>query len=310
MEDCEGGFVEILRGNKNAVYRFNVSVNEGFRITEEGKFKSNHTIWVNAVRHKPNDFALSDSVFIYNNTAVINKPFESQPNTCVVMDASNAYVYNNIFSSTGNGPLVAGNLSIQKAAGTSYVFTNNLYEGNVAKEFIALDKKPILGVPNFLGEGDGKMPYRLSKGSPALGSGANIQGPVIPGAGKGIFRNLSPYPTVDFYGNAFDIMKGKPGIGAYSGQGEEPVSSLKNNKNWLMFVSKAKGIITINCPEKVNYAATLSIIGTNGNTVWSEKRQLKGEFTVAIPSEIPQGVYTLRISGDALSFERMIILTR
>jgi len=31
MEDCEGGFVEILRGNKNAVYRFNVSVNDGFR---------------------------------------------------------------------------------------------------------------------------------------------------------------------------------------------------------------------------------------------------------------------------------------
>jgi hypothetical protein len=29
MEDCEGGFVEILGGNSNTVYRFNASVNDG-----------------------------------------------------------------------------------------------------------------------------------------------------------------------------------------------------------------------------------------------------------------------------------------
>ena len=64
MEDCEGGFVEILRGNKNAVYRFNVSVNDGFRHNETWT-TSNHTIWVNSVRHNPDVFDLDDSIFIH-----------------------------------------------------------------------------------------------------------------------------------------------------------------------------------------------------------------------------------------------------
>ena len=36
MEDCEGGFVEILGGNTNAVYRFNISVNDGYREDPNG----------------------------------------------------------------------------------------------------------------------------------------------------------------------------------------------------------------------------------------------------------------------------------
>ena len=32
MEDCEGGFVEILGGNETAVYRFNISLNDGLNL--------------------------------------------------------------------------------------------------------------------------------------------------------------------------------------------------------------------------------------------------------------------------------------
>jgi len=46
MEDCEGGFVEILGGNETAVYRFNISVNDGWRDNPNWR-NSNHTIWLN-----------------------------------------------------------------------------------------------------------------------------------------------------------------------------------------------------------------------------------------------------------------------
>ena len=37
MKDCEGGFVEILGGNERAVYRFNISLNDGWRRIPTGK---------------------------------------------------------------------------------------------------------------------------------------------------------------------------------------------------------------------------------------------------------------------------------
>ena len=45
MEDCEGGFVENLGGNETSVYRFNISVNDGWR-SNPNWVNSNHTIWL------------------------------------------------------------------------------------------------------------------------------------------------------------------------------------------------------------------------------------------------------------------------
>ena len=63
MEDCEGGFVEILNGNVNSVYRFNVSVDDGWRTAPPGKSPTlaGHTIWIAA---NPR-FPLSEGNCIY-----------------------------------------------------------------------------------------------------------------------------------------------------------------------------------------------------------------------------------------------------
>ncbi|MEM9983618.1 MAG: right-handed parallel beta-helix repeat-containing protein, partial [Bacteroidota bacterium] len=125
MEDCEGGFVEILRGNKNAVYRFNVSVNDSWRVNPDWA-TSNHTIWVNSVRHDPSRFDLCDSIFIHNNTVVINKPFTSTATqTSVTMDADNLYVFNNIFTSTNGGIKVAGHFVVRKEEVGNEVYISN-----------------------------------------------------------------------------------------------------------------------------------------------------------------------------------------
>ena len=71
MEDCEGGFVEILGDNENAVYRFNISVNDGWR-NNPNWVNSNHTIWLND-KIGGEDGHKSNNSYIYNNTVVINR---------------------------------------------------------------------------------------------------------------------------------------------------------------------------------------------------------------------------------------------
>ncbi|MEM6699793.1 MAG: right-handed parallel beta-helix repeat-containing protein, partial [Bacteroidota bacterium] len=124
MYDCEGGFVEILRGNENAVYRFNVSVNSGFR--QSSWERSNSTIYVYSDRWADGGLDLSDGIYIYNNTVVIDKPFT----TSVFMDARNMFVYNNVFSSTNGAGMGAQNPKVFEN-GTPLFMKNNLFEGTV-----------------------------------------------------------------------------------------------------------------------------------------------------------------------------------
>ena len=71
MEDCEGGFVEILGDNETAVYRFNISVNDGWR-ENPNWVNSNHTIWLsNTIGGEAGHE--SNNSFIYNNTVVVNR---------------------------------------------------------------------------------------------------------------------------------------------------------------------------------------------------------------------------------------------
>ena len=62
-EDSEGGFCEILGKNINSVYRFNVSVNDGFRNTNNSIWVSNYAGSGNAIK--------SDENYIYNNTIYV-----------------------------------------------------------------------------------------------------------------------------------------------------------------------------------------------------------------------------------------------
>ena len=65
-EDSEGGFVEILGDNVNSGYRFNVSVNDGFRDNK------GNTIWVSDFAGTGNRIP-SDSNYIYNNSIYVSR---------------------------------------------------------------------------------------------------------------------------------------------------------------------------------------------------------------------------------------------
>jgi len=214
MEDCEGGFVEILGGNTNTVYRFNVSVNDGWRENPNWK-NSNHTLWINEV--VPNGKHFSNQNYIYNNTIYVDKNYS----TAIDMDSKNTHIFNNIFYAI-NGANIGGKQVVIKNNDTPLLMNNNLFFGTTANNFKSLDVNSVTSNPHFnnVNSGD-KFGYQLENGSAAINKGIAKQGPPIPGAGTGVFKDLTSYPTVDFYGNPIDLSSGTPNIGACNAKNGE-----------------------------------------------------------------------------------------
>ncbi|MEP2023971.1 MAG: right-handed parallel beta-helix repeat-containing protein [Reichenbachiella sp.] len=217
MEDCEGGFVEILRGNINAVYRFNISVNDGWR-DNPNKTNSNHTIWIPKWVVEGDTIYSQDS-YIYNNTIVIDKPFE----TAITINSIRTNIYNNIFYSLEG--TIGGKETRIRTNDSEFFISNNIFHGSINKNLIKRDSNPILADPNFNNPKSGsKFGFQLKKSSPAINSGSNKMGPAIPGAGEGVFRNVPAYPKVDFFGNPVDFSSGQINIGACNSKKGEIVN--------------------------------------------------------------------------------------
>jgi hypothetical protein len=207
MEDCEGGFVEILGGNVNAVYRFNVSVNDGWRDNPNWK-NSNHTIWIN--QNAPSGTHYCDYSYIYNNTVIIDQPYS----TAIDVNAKNTHIFNNIFYSINGSGMGAKQMVINNN-GTELFMKNNLFFGGVAQSFKNLDTNPVSGDPLFTVDNQETADkYQVKDDSPAVNAGVTKLGPPIPGAGEGIFKDVPEYPTVDFYVNPIDLSTETPNIGA------------------------------------------------------------------------------------------------
>ncbi|MBB3696498.1 Ig-like domain-containing protein [Flammeovirga yaeyamensis] len=247
MIDCEGGFVEILGGSNHSVYRFNVSVNDGWRdgggVTGSW-WNSNHTIWITPdIMNKAPD--LCEVNYIYNNTMVLDKNFE----TCIEIDAKDTHIFNNIFYTT-NGGGIGTKHTVIKTNNAPFVVDNNLYFGNIDSRFSGYDNNQVNANPSFTNTGTGADKYQLNSDSPALQKGIKNPGPAIPGAGTGIFAGLTPYPTQDYYGNPVDYASGNISIGAYNGAGNSAGESVSG-------VSVTPSQVTINVGQTVDLDETV-----------------------------------------------------
>ena len=210
-EDSEGGFVEILGDNVTSVYRYNISVNDGFR-QELG-----NTIWVSRYAGRNDDsvtYIPSDSSYIYNNTIYVNGSLSPD----ISIQGKNTFIYNNIFYSCESAG-IGEQTSISNFDGGSLVLSNNLYSGQVNSQFSSLDIHPVFGDPAFLESDAGDTSgYRLSQESIALDSGLSFTEPVFPMAGQGIFREISSSTVKDIFGNPVSLLDGLPNIGAFNGK--------------------------------------------------------------------------------------------
>ena len=310
LEKTRKEFQRILKGNKNAVYRFNVSENDGWRVNEKWA-DSNHTIWVNSDRWgDPEDFAPGDSIFIYNNTVVMDSAYT----TSINMDGRNMFVYNNIFSSTNGAGMGIQNMVIRSNE-TPFFMSNNLFDGNVHPGFIAYDAKPQIGSPMFTGTGEDKYAYELQEGSPAIDMGTSVQGPGLEGAGSGVFKNLPAYPNVDFYGNPIDLSSGSPNIGACNvkyAEDSTDITNIKteNNSTWLVYPLPAESKIHIINKGYFSGPLEISLINLKGQVVQREMKrvQTEGEFDLNLKSPMANGIYILKIQSKGASGSRRIII--
>tara|TARA_B100000809_G_C15131850_1_gene528794 strand:- start:313 stop:3774 length:3462 start_codon:yes stop_codon:yes gene_type:complete len=209
-EDTAGGFVEILGDCENSTFRYNVSVNDGYR-EHHG-----YAIWVSGYVGTGKSDVRSNNNFIYNNTVYMDKAGYTPD---ISIYAKNTYIYNNVFKVINGAKIGATGVDIDIASGSELVVSNNLFYGDIATAFTNLDANKIIGQdPQFVNEGSGDIDgYKLQATSPGIDKGKAFPEPVFPMAGQGIFANISLNTATDVYGNPVDVTNLLPNIGADNG---------------------------------------------------------------------------------------------
>jgi len=300
-EDSAGGFVEILGDNVNSIYRFNVSVNDGIR-----DFHGS-TLWVSDFAGSEKPRIKSDNNYIYNNTIYLGK--NQKPDISIV--AKNTYVYNNVFVVTEG--VIGEHVDITIESGSQLYVSNNLFQGNIASSFKILDSNSQSGDPLFVNEGDlNKESYDIKEGSPVINNGKFFPQPSFPTAGLGVFKDITHYPTKDFFGNPIDLETKKPNIGASNAYNStlEVTSFNKENIFFTVFPNPVKENLNVKLKKEIS-RAKITVYDVQGKKMYSILKDLKlGNSMLKLPRSIKNGIYFLQIDNENESQTTQFILYR
>lgn len=152
-----GGFCEILGNNYNCVYRYNISVNDGFRRKGEGgAFQEGKTLWTSGYIGKAKPIGPFNS-YIYNNTVFASEDIHSQ--MAIGNTTDGLWIANNIIYMKGGMKSVLGDQYRAEKKGESKAkdinVCNNLFLDvdvwNKAVEFASGNS--ISGNPEFKNKG-------------------------------------------------------------------------------------------------------------------------------------------------------------
>ena len=208
-----GGFCEILGNNYNCAYRYNISVNDGYRIKgKDGAFQEGKIFWLSGyVGNKLKPKGPFNS-YIYNNTIYTKSDMFAQ--IAVATSASGVLLANNIFHIEGESKFVAGDQlkaeDLTKAEIPNTFFKNNLFlkASDWPKEVLIQDEKPIFGDAKFKNKGGFKLEdYTPTNTSLIKDKGIEIK--KINTDDLGLYIGLKA--KYDILGNK---IKGKPDMGA------------------------------------------------------------------------------------------------
>jgi hypothetical protein len=156
--DNAGGFVEILGNDNNCCYRYNVSINDGFRIKgENGADQEGKILWTSGYVGGGNKKDGPYNSYIYNNTVYVKEDIRS----CFSFTRTTVgiLIANNIFYILGETADVSGDqdtqVEDQSQTISNVVFTNNLYENAhiLPASLIIKDDHPVVGDPRFQNTG-------------------------------------------------------------------------------------------------------------------------------------------------------------
>jgi len=310
-EDSEGGFCEILGDNVNSTYRFNVSINDGFRDFH------GYTLWISGYAGSGKPAIRPDKTYIYNNTIFLNSTIYTPRVSIYALDT---YVYNNIFVAS-NGAKIGYNsvkhgdgVSIDVGTGNLYL-ENNLFEGDIHNNFSNLGSNSQSGSPLFVNEGGTKKAdYNLQSGSPAIDNGKIFAEPSFPMAGVGIFKDITNFSTVDPFGNTIDIQNHIPNIGAsnaYNSNSVLGINTIKDLENiFTIYPNPVKDNINIQFTKAIE-KADIYVYDIRGYQVFSNSiNNSQGITKVKLPENIKNGMYLLKVSNENKSQVKQFILYR
>jgi len=306
MQDCEGGFVEILGGNQRAVYRFNISINDGWRVNPNWT-NSDHTIWLNDKIGGQSGHPSSDS-YIYNNTVVINKSGNDAFDTAIDINGQNTRIFNNIFYAV-NGSGIGnqqGNYN-----DPNLMMTNNLFFGNIRNNFKTIDANRVEVNPDFYNEQSGdQYAFQIKASSQAIDAGAAYAGnyahPAIPVDASTIFANVEEYPTVDFFGNSLSG-DSTPNIGASNAKNGEVVlsnlSKISAKEIQLQNPIVSDKVALYGVDESFKYYL-IDLVGRTQQEGYLEENQSE----ILLKQSISTGVYILKIENKQSTFSGKLLV--
>ena len=208
-----GGFCEILGNNYNCAYRYNISVNDGYREKGvDGAFQEGKTFWLSGYCGKNNTRKGPFNTYFYNNTIYVKKDIIAK--IAVDKASSGVMLVNNIFCILGDNKLVKGDQYKPEEGGGTYIenvlFENNLYmnENSWPEDALIQDKKPVIGNPDFKNPGGLNIDDYIPTNS-SLIKDKGVKITKIPDDNKGLEIGLDV--KKDILGNE---IKGLPDFGA------------------------------------------------------------------------------------------------
>ena len=306
MQDCEGGFVEILGGNQRAVYRFNISVNDGWRVNPNWA-NSDHTIWLNDKIGGQSGHPSYNS-FIYNNTVVINKSGNDAFDTAIDINGHNTRIFNNIFyAANGSG---IGNQQ-GNYSDPNLMMTNNLFFGDIRNNFKTLDSNRLEVNPDFYNEqSDDQYGFQINASSQAIDAGAAYTGnyahPAIPVDASTIFANVEEYPTVDFFGHSLSG-DSTPNIGASNAKNGEITlankSDISTEKIYIQNPMISDKVVLYGVDKSHQYAL-VDILGRTKQQGFLEAQQDE----IILDESLNPGIYVLRLRDKTNTITSKIIV--
>ncbi|MBB6462589.1 right-handed parallel beta-helix repeat-containing protein [Flammeovirga kamogawensis] len=211
--DNAGGFCEILGNNYNCAYRYNVSINDGFRVKEKGvNPQSGKIFWLSGFVGKNKERNGPFNTYFYNNTIFVKKGI--QANIAIDKNAKGALIANNIFYVEQDMQRVLGDQYKAEKGGTQnqerMFCKNNLFlsSTNWPTDLKVQPTSSIIGDPKFRNSKGMEIADFTPKNKKLI-SGKGISIEKIIGDDIGLKGGLKM--NKDILGNSF---KGKPDVGA------------------------------------------------------------------------------------------------
>jgi hypothetical protein len=207
-----GGFCEILGNNYNCAYRYNISINDGYRIKGvNGAFQEGKIFWLSGYQGNNKEKAGPYNSYFYNNSIYVSSGIH--PRVAISSSSNGVLIANNIFYFENDATLVQGDQKKNETdAGniSNVVFTNNLFlsPDNWPKDLSIKDASPLIGDPGFENKGGLAITDYLPGNKKLIANKGVVIQPV-PNDSVGLRLGLKI--EKDIMGNP---LKGLPDIGA------------------------------------------------------------------------------------------------